>query len=58
MPRPASSMAYVSASGAAAVSEEELAEEIAEAELPPETPPADAPVPELPVTPPESGEAD
>jgi exoribonuclease-2 len=51
-------MAYVSASRTAAVSEEELAEEIAEAELPPETPPADAPVPELPVTPPESGEAD
>jgi exoribonuclease II len=58
MPRPASRMAYVSASGTAAVSEEELAEEIAEAELPPETPAAEAPVPELPVTPPESGEAD
>ncbi|WP_439536020.1 ribonuclease catalytic domain-containing protein [Methyloversatilis sp.] len=44
--------------GAAQVSEEELAEEIAEAELPPETPAADAPVPELPVAAPESGEAD
>ncbi|MFH1815473.1 MAG: RNB domain-containing ribonuclease [Pseudomonadota bacterium] len=45
-------------SGAAQVSEEELAEEIAEAELPPEMPAADAPVPELPVAAPESGEAD
>lgn len=44
--------------GAVQVSEEELAEEIAEAELPPETPAADAPVPELPVAAPESGEAD
>ncbi|MDP3871719.1 MAG: RNB domain-containing ribonuclease [Methyloversatilis sp.] len=45
-------------SGAAQVSEEELAEEIAEAELPPEMPAADAPVPDLPVAAPESGEAD
>jgi exoribonuclease-2 len=44
--------------GAVAVSEEELAEEIAEAVLPPDTPPAEAPVPELPVVAPESGEAD
>ncbi|MFW2454711.1 ribonuclease catalytic domain-containing protein [Methyloversatilis discipulorum] len=44
--------------GAAAVSEEELAEEIAEAELPPETPAADAPVPEVTPAAPESGEAD
>lgn len=44
--------------GVAQVSEEELAEEIAEAELPPEMPAADAPLPELPVAAPESGEAD
>lgn len=45
--------------GAAAVSDEELEDEIAEAELPPDAPPAaEAPLPDLPVTPPESGEAD